>query len=153
MDPAPPTDEYTALRMSKQRTRDTDAEVTLRRILHARGLRYFVDRPLPGLPRRRADLTFSGQRVIVFVDGCFWHGCKIHKTEPKRNRAWWAAKIARTIERDQETDLHLESAGWTVVRVWEHEDPADAADQIEEAVRGVQATRSTPHSSSTQECR
>lgn len=133
---APPlTDASTSLRMSRQRRRDTDAEMMLRRLLHARGLRYRVDRPLPGMPRRRADLMFPAQRVAVFVDGCFWHGCPEHKTEPKKNGAWWATKLARNVERDRETDAHLAELGWTVVRVWEHEEPACAADAVEAVVR------------------
>jgi DNA mismatch endonuclease (patch repair protein) len=107
----------------------------LRRELHRRGLRYRVDASLPGLPRRRADVLFTRARVAVFVDGCFWHGCPEHKTAPTSNGAWWAAKLARNIERDRETDAHLRSLGWTVLRVWEHEDITHAATDIEEIVR------------------
>ncbi|WP_046302046.1 very short patch repair endonuclease [Mycobacterium sp. UM_Kg27] len=131
----PLTDASTSLRMSIQRRRDTEAEMMLRRLLHARGLRYRVDLPLPGMPRRRADLTFSAKRVAVFVDGCFWHGCPEHGTEPKRNGGWWASKLARNIERDRETDAYLAEIGWTVVRIWEHEDPECAADFVEAVVR------------------
>ena len=98
----------------------------LRRSLHRRGLRYRVDQPLPGMARRRADLTFPTQQVVVFVDGCFWHGCPLHKTEPKSNAEWWAEKLTRNIERDMESDEHLRAIGWRVVRVWEHE-PVDVA--------------------------
>src|ERR1700722_6627980 len=104
---APLTDARTALRMSRQRRRDTDAEMTLRRLPPARGLRYRVNRVLPGMPRRRADLTFSSHRVVVFVDGCFWHGCPEHNSKPKNNAAWWASKLSRNIERDCETDAHM----------------------------------------------
>jgi DNA mismatch endonuclease (patch repair protein) len=121
--------------MSRQRRRDTGAEMALRRILHSRGLRYRVDQPLPGLSRRRADLTFPTQRIAVFVDGCFWHGCPEHRTEPKTNDAWWAEKLRRNVERDRETDEHLTAQGWTVVRIWEHEWPDAAADRVEAAVR------------------
>nr|WP_276202972.1 very short patch repair endonuclease [Jiangella muralis] len=134
----PLTNEITSRRMSRQRRRDTEAELSLRRVLHARGLRYRVDAALPGLPRRRADLSFPRQRLAVFVDGCFWHGCPVHKTEPKNNAAWWAAKLARNIERDRETDAHLADLGWRVVRIWEHEDPELAADLVEAAARSDQ---------------
>lgn len=107
----------------------------MRRLLHARGLRYRVDRVLPGLPRRRADIVFPRHKLAVFVDGCFWHGCPEHKTVPKTNAAWWAAKLARNAERDRETDTHLVELGWTVLRIWEHEDPDRAADLVEAAVR------------------
>ncbi|UHJ58261.1 very short patch repair endonuclease [Mycolicibacterium fortuitum] len=121
--------------MSRQRSRDTEAEWTLRRLLHARGLRYRVDAVLPGLPRRRADILFPRQRVAVFVDGCFWHGCPDHKTFPKTNAAWWAMKLARNVERDRETDAHLADLGWNVIRIWEHEDSELAADRVQAAVR------------------
>ena len=90
---------------------------------------------LPGLSRRRADLTFPTQRVVVFVDGCFWHACPEHKTPPKANRAWWGAKLNRNIERDRETDEYLMAMGWTVIRIWEHEASDLAADRVEAAVR------------------
>lgn len=131
----PSTDPRTSLRMSRQRSRDTEAEWTLRRLLHARGLRYRVDAVLPGLPRRRADILFPRQRVAVFVDGCFWHGCPDHKTFPKTNAAWWAMKLARNVERDRETDAHLADLGWNVIRIWEHEDSELAADRVQAAVR------------------
>ena len=87
------------------------------------------------MPRRRADILFTRAKVAVFVDGCFWHGCPEHKTAPNNNGAWWAAKLARNIERDRETDAHLGSLGWTVLRVWEHEDMTHAATDIEAVVR------------------
>lgn len=135
----PATDERTAARMSAQRTRDTTPEVRLRRILHSRGLRYRVDLALPGLSRRRADITFPALRLAVFVDGCFWHGCPDHKTSPKTNAEWWTAKLARNVERDRETDVHLAELGWNVIRIWEHEAPEYAADRVEAAVRSVRA--------------
>lgn len=128
----------TSRRMSRQRTRDTKPEMLLRRELYRRGLRYRVNAALPGLPRRRADVLFTRARVAVFVDGCFWHGCPEHKTAPTTNGAWWAAKLARNIERDRETDAHLRSSGWTVLRVWEHEHIEHAATDIEQFVRSRQ---------------
>ncbi|WP_422630307.1 very short patch repair endonuclease [Rhodococcus sp. (in: high G+C Gram-positive bacteria)] len=130
----PVTDPLTSARMSRQRRRDTAPEVALRRELHRRGVRFFVDRaPLPGL-RRRADLVFPRHRVAVYVDGCFWHRCPVHATDPKNNAEWWSAKLAGNTARDRDTDARLEEAGWIVVRVWEHEDPADAADRVQNAL-------------------
>ncbi|MEU0312304.1 very short patch repair endonuclease [Nocardioides sp. NPDC006273] len=129
------TDATTAQRMSRQRTRDTEPELLLRRDLHQRGLRYRVDAPLPGMPRRRADLLFTRAKVAVMVDGCFWHSCPVHGTMPSNNGEWWAAKLARNIERDRETDVHLASLGWVVVRVWEHEDMISAGERIAHVVR------------------
>jgi len=122
-----------SLRMSRQPRRDTGPERALRRELHRLGLRFRVDRPLPGLPRRRADVLFSRARIAVFVDGCFWHACPVHGTTPRANGAWWTSKLARNVERDRATDNHLASLGWLVIRVWEHADMTDAARQIRDA--------------------
>ena len=109
----------------------------LRRALWARGLRYRVDlAPLSGT-RRRADIVFGPARVAVFVDGCFWHSCPQHATLPKNNRDWWKEKLAANVARDRDTDVKLSEAGWTVVRVWEHEDMEHAADRVARCVRSV----------------
>ncbi|MGU3436422.1 very short patch repair endonuclease [Actinomycetes bacterium M1A6_2h] len=130
----PTTDSATSARLSKQRRRDTKPEVALRRELHRRGLRYFVDRaPLKGL-RRRADLVFPRKKVAVYVDGCFWHSCPIHATHPRNNAQWWADKLAGNVTRDRDTDARLDAEGWTVVRVWEHENPVDAAEKVVSAL-------------------
>lgn len=92
---------------------------------------------MTGLPRRRADIVFSRARIAVFVDGCFWHSCPDHATRPTRNAAWWAEKLAKNVARDRETDAVLISAGWTVLRFWEHDDPALAAEAIEDAWRNA----------------
>jgi DNA mismatch endonuclease (patch repair protein) len=106
----------------------------LRRLLHACGLRYRIDQPvLPGV-RRRADIVFSASRVVVFVDGCFWHGCQEHATWPKHNASFWRKKIETNRLRDIDTDERLAAACWTVVRVWEHENLDVAADRIAELV-------------------
>lgn len=113
------------------RRRDTAAELALRRELHRRGRRYFVDcAPLPGL-RRRADLVFPRLKVAVYVDGCFWHSCPIHATLPKTNTDWWREKLAGNRRRDRITDAQLHAAGWRTVRIWEHVPPEDAADHVE----------------------
>lgn len=121
--------------MSRQRRRDTAPELALRRNLYARGLRYRVAWPIPGLPRRTVDIAFTRARLAVFVDGCFWHSCPEHATYPSVNGAWWAAKLVTNQRRDCTTTEHLEGAGWTVVRVWEHEDPDRAASRIEGLIR------------------
>lgn len=126
----PVTDAKTSARLSKQRRRDTKPEVALRRELHRRGLRYFVDRaPLKGM-RRRADLVFPRRKVAVYVDGCFWHSCPIHATKPRNNAQWWADKLAANVARDRDTDTRLIEEGWRVVRIWEHEDPVVAAQRV-----------------------
>ncbi|MFC7360956.1 very short patch repair endonuclease [Nocardioides astragali] len=123
-------------RMQRQKRVGTKPELALRRLLHARGLRYRVDAALPikGV-RRRADILFTKRRVAVFVDGCYWHACPTHGTEPKSNGAWWAEKLEANVLRDRDTDRRLAELGWEVVRIWEHEDPEQAAKRVEAAVR------------------
>ena len=121
--------------MRGNRRRDTKPELVLRRLLHGRGLRYRVDHPIVAGLRRRADIVFTRARVAVFVDGCYWHVCPQHGTEPQSNAGYWSAKLARNVERDRETDRLATEAGWTVLRVWEHEPPEEAADRVEAAVR------------------
>jgi DNA mismatch endonuclease (patch repair protein) len=80
--------------------------------------------------RRRGDIVFPRLRVAVFVDGCFWHGCSIHGTAPKANAEWWREKIAANVSRDRDTDRCLEEAGWSVVRIWEHEEVGSAVERV-----------------------
>lgn len=80
--------------------------------------------------RVRADIVFTRQRVAVFVDGCFWHRCPRHGTDPGRNGDFWKEKLDRNVERDRVVDAALRSAGWTVLRFWEHVPAVEAAEQI-----------------------
>ncbi|HZO06217.1 MAG TPA: very short patch repair endonuclease [Solirubrobacterales bacterium] len=129
--------------MKGNRKRDTRPELALRSALHRLGLRYRVDtRPLREL-RCKADVVFRRQRVAVFVDGCFWHSCPEHGTSPKTNSSYWSAKIARNVERDRRNDAELNAAGWTVIRVWEHEDPAARAREIAAMLAATDADRAT----------
>lgn len=123
--------------MQAQRTRDTAPEVALRRELHRRGFRFRIDRRIvPDQPRRRVDIVFGPAKVAVFVDGCFWHGCRQHNPRlPKVNEWYWPAKMARNRARDADSDDRLTAAGWLVVRVWEHEPLNQAADRVESALR------------------
>ena len=121
-------------RMQRTGRRDTAAECAVRSELHRRGLRYFVDRRVVPNTRRHVDIVFPRRRVAIFVDGCFWHSCPIHRSVPKTNRDWWTRKLVANEDRDRATDAQLEGAGWTVLRFWEHEDPVAVADAIEAIV-------------------
>jgi DNA mismatch endonuclease (patch repair protein) len=129
-------------RMVAARGRDTSPEKALRSRLHAMGFRFRVDHPLPGL-RRRADISFVRARLVVFVDGCFWHGCPQHATWPKANAEFWRAKIETNRRRDADTNARLEAAGWRVLRFWEHEDAATVAETIAATVRALSPTART----------
>ncbi|MFJ7020227.1 very short patch repair endonuclease [Streptomyces sp. NPDC101117] len=116
--------------MSRQGSKDTAAELAVRRLLHAAGLRYRVEYPVPDMARRRIDIAFTSVKVAVLIDGCFWHGCPVHATQPKSNAEWWRQKLDRNMARDAETTAHLTAAGWEVLRFWEHEPPADVVVRV-----------------------
>lgn len=127
--------------MRANRPRDTGPELAIRAELFARGLRYRIHRrPLPSL-RSEADVVFPRERVAVYVDGCFWHRCPQHGVLPTANGAWWRTKLDTNVQRDRRADHVLEEAGWTVMRVWEHESPVAAADRIERLVRDLRGDR------------
>jgi DNA mismatch endonuclease (patch repair protein) len=83
--------------------------------------------------------VFTRARVAVFVDGCFWHGCSDHHRPARRNADFWTEKVDANRRRDAQTDAALREAGWTVVRVWEHEDPNAAANRVRDLVRSRSA--------------
>jgi DNA mismatch endonuclease, patch repair protein len=103
--------------MARIRGRHTSPELLLRRALWKLGHRYRLDARTPcGSP----DVVFTRQRVAVFVDGCFWHGCPEHYVRPRSRNYFWDAKLKENVERDRSQTLQLERAGWHVIRVWEH---------------------------------
>ncbi len=129
------TGEAVSRRMSTLRRKDNEAELAVRRLLHAAGYRYRVHYPVPGLPRRTIDIAFTRAKVAIFIDGCFWHGCPAHGTRPTSNREWWAAKLAANRARDSDTSNHLVCQGWRVMRFWEHERPVEVCALIAVSVR------------------
>jgi len=132
-----PSSHEASLRLARVRQKDTDAELSLRKELHARGLRYRLHVPLLTKPRRVADIVFSSAKVAIFVDGCFWHGCPEHASWPKSNAQFWREKIEANRARDADTDQRLQASGWRVVRAWAHEDAPKAAQRIEDIVRSA----------------
>ena len=128
--PPPPSSEVVAERFRRQGRRDTRHEMAVRQRLHARGVRYRVDVRPCRETRARGDIVWKSRRLVVFLDGCFWHGCPDCGHLPKANRSWWAAKLAANAARDRRADALLTGLGWRVLRFWEHEDPDDVADAI-----------------------
>ena len=121
--------------MSTLARRDTAPELALRRELHARGFRYRVQTRVPGNNRRTIDIAFTRVKLAVYVDGCFWHGCRTHHVRPRANSDWWRWKMERNQARDRDTDRLLAERGWHVVRLWEHVPIPNAADQVAETYR------------------
>jgi DNA mismatch endonuclease, patch repair protein len=121
--------------MQCNKSRDTKPEMAVRCAVHAMGMRYRVAaRPLVEV-RRTADLVFRRAKVAVFVDGCFWHGCRMHHAPPKTNADYWVRKIKSNRFRDRHTTALLKAAGWTVLRFWSHEEPLVNANRIVEVVQ------------------
>jgi DNA mismatch endonuclease (patch repair protein) len=128
--------------MRAVRRTDTKPELALRRALHRQGYRYRKDFRLDLTGARvRPDIAFTARRVAVFVDGCFWHCCPEHGTQPAANTWYWQPKLARNVERDRAADAALAAAGWSVVRVWEHETLEGAIAAVLAALTQSPATR------------
>lgn len=118
--------------MRGNRRRDTKPERLVRSVLHRAGYRFYKDRRLHvGERYCRPDIVFPGSKLAVFIDGCFWHNCPLHGRRPGRNVDYWQWKIGRNVQRDAENNAALSSAGWHVLRIWEHTDPLAAAAMVE----------------------
>lgn len=133
------TTEQRSRLMARIRCRDTVPEILLRRRLWAAGLRFRLGRtmPLPGKP----DLVFVGARMVVFVDGCFWHGCPTHGHIPMSNVAYWQKKLINNIARDKQANDKLVALGWLPVRLWEHEIKEDVGDCVKRVTKALNLRR------------
>jgi len=127
-----PSSSHATATMRANRGRDTAPEVALRSALHAHGLRFRKNARLDlgDLRRARPDIIFTRLRLAIFVDGCFWHGCREHRSLPVSNAAFWKQKIEATARRDSEQVAWLRAADWDVIRVWEHDVPEPALQVI-----------------------
>jgi DNA mismatch endonuclease, patch repair protein len=142
-----PLNAMVSAEMKRMPRSSTGPEILIRKELHRRGLRFRVNHPrLPGRP----DIAFTAARIAVFIDGCFWHACPDHGVVPTNNRDWWRSKLERNVQRDREKDVQLEELGWTVLHVWEHERPPDAANTIEQMWRSVRQSTTRRAESATQ---
>ncbi|MGW2591019.1 very short patch repair endonuclease [Streptomyces sp. NPDC001515] len=143
MNTVKPSSPSVSARMSRQASRDTAPEVAVRKLLHASGYRYRLNERVPHMSRRTIDIAFTRAKVAVFLDGCFWHGCPEHATQPKSNAEWWRQKLDQNMARDAETTAHLVAEGWTVLRFWEHQTPTQVAEQVAATVDREKAGRRT----------
>ena len=122
--------------MSRIRGRDTKPEITLRKALWKLGLRFRIHHGLPGRP----DIVFPRYRLVVFVDGCFWHRCPLHWRAPRTNSEFWEQKISGNQQRDAAVNGELDATGWRVIRLWEHEvkeSPSAAAERIKAFIKQI----------------
>jgi len=130
--------------MRSNRRRDTAPERAVRSALHQAGLRFRVDLPIRLGDGRtvRPDVVFTKQRIAIFIDGCFWHGCPAHGTSPATNRQYWAPKIEENRRRDLRNTKELEAQGWRVIRAWGHDEPIALVERMMSAM-GITTSRST----------
>lgn len=134
--------------MRSVRSSGTAPELMLATILDAVGVHYELHPKLCGL---RPDFVLPEERVVVFVDGCFWHGCPHHRPLPKSNRDFWLAKVRGNRRRDRRNTRTLKTAGWTVVRIWEHtvvRTPGRALASVRRAMARARAARSAANEDS-----
>lgn len=108
--------------MSRIRGTNTTPELRLRKALWNKGIRYRLHVRVEGT---RPDLVFASRRLVVFVDGCFWHGCPQHYVRPRSRSDFWADKLAVNTSRDRSQTTRLMEKGWSVLRFWEHEIDSD----------------------------
>ena len=115
--------------MKKQRIFDTKPESEIAKACFAKGLRYRKNVEIPEV-KTRGDLVFRKHNLVVFIDGCFWHGCPWHYKTPKTRSEWWDAKTEKNRTRDKRKTKQLRKLGWKVIRIWEHTEPEKAAEKI-----------------------
>lgn len=125
--------EKRSLIMSSIRSKETKPEVKLRKRLWAEGLKYRKNYNLPGKP----DVAFVKKKIVVFVDGCFWHKCPKCYKKPKSNKKYWASKIKYNVEKDKKINKELEEKGWKVLRFWEHDINKNIDDCVKKIVDEV----------------
>lgn len=136
-DPKKAVPDHVRRRMANTRGRDTKPELEVRRRLHALGYRYRVNARPESTLRYTADILFTRARVAVFIDGCFWHGCPEHFVMPQTRTEFWRNKIGGNTARDAAASAALRTAGWTVVRIWEHTPSEEAVASVVSAVGPV----------------
>lgn len=104
--------------MSKIRNKDSKIEIVFRKKLWSEGYRYrknvtnYFGKP---------DIVLSKYETVIFIDSCFWHGCKKHGSVPATRTKFWTEKIERNRARDLKVSKYYKKQGWSVFRVWEHE--------------------------------
>lgn len=119
--------------MRAVKSKDTGLEMAFRKELWNRGLRYRVNYSLPGKP----DLVFIQPRLLVFLDSCFWHGCRWHCRMPKSNVRYWNGKISGNRHRDRSITTECRKLGWKVLRLWEHSIRNDLSCCIEQVIAAL----------------
>ena len=126
--------------MRGNRAKDTKPEVETRRLLHRKGLRFRKSYTIRIKHfRSTVDIAFPRLRLVVFIDGCFWHSCPQHGHTPKTNVAYWHAKLLGNVARDREVNALLSEAGWEIIRFWSHINPNEITESVANRVADLRA--------------
>lgn len=137
----PPSSPAITNNMRANKRVDTKPEIQVRSLLHRDGYRFRKDLVIKTADIRvRPDIVFTRQRVAVFIDGCFWHLCPDHGHVPRTNSHYWQPKLERNVARDERVNVSLRAAGWSVLRLWEHISPSEAALTIGNFVGSLRAS-------------
>jgi len=104
--------------MSKVRSKDSKIEIEFRKKLWKAGFRY---RKNSTKYFGKPDIVLPKYKTVIFIDSCFWHGCKKHGTMPQTRKKFWETKIERNKERDKEVNRYYRKADWKIFRIWEHD--------------------------------
>lgn len=109
------------------KSKDTKIEIAFRKVLWEKGFRYKKNSSKYfGKP----DIVLKKYKTVIFLDSCFWHGCKKHGSMPQTRKKFWKEKIERNKQRDKEVNRHYKKNGWKALRVWEHEIKKDSQKTI-----------------------
>jgi DNA mismatch endonuclease (patch repair protein) len=123
--------------MSKVHSANTTPEIRVRKLLHSMGYRFRLNRrDLLGKP----DIVLPKYKTVIFVHGCFWHGCPVcrrAKIRPVNNADYWNKKLDKTLERDRSNTVSLEQAGWRVIVIWECETKSTCLDTLKQKLHSI----------------
>jgi len=113
--------------MSAIKSKETKIEIAFRKELWKNGIRY---RKNPAKYFGKPDVVLKKYKAVIFIDSCFWHGCKKHFRTPSTNKKYWKDKIEGNIKRAKEVNRYYKRIGWKVLRIWEHEIEKDLKKSI-----------------------
>jgi DNA mismatch endonuclease (patch repair protein) len=104
--------------MGKIKSKETKLERSVWKILSERGIKY---RKNSSKHFGKPDIVVASKKLVIFIDSCFWHGCKKDCRIPEANHDYWVHKIDRNKERDKQVNTYYKKTDWKVIRVWEHD--------------------------------
>ena len=117
--------------MSRIRSKWTKQEIAVHKTLNSNGVVHEMHPDIQGRP----DLIVPGQKLAIYLQGCFWHKCPECSKPPKSNQNYWIPKLDRNGQRDIENEIKVREAGWDVVVIWEHEIKKAKQDGIKDLLR------------------